>query len=246
MALSKDVRRLWSDEELRACVRAYFELQILAFPITADFVRVRERMMENCLKQRSDRSYDLRMKNISHVLGEIGYPTLDYYVAAPHVGRNITQRLQGIIAEIYGPRFDPLAYSEDFLKEVHEASNSIKRGQVPLVRGTRVPPRRTLYVTERFSRDPFVVAHVLMRADGVCEACQKRGPFRAMRDQQPFLEVHHVLPLSAGGPDTRDNATAVCPNCHRRLHYSSDKDEYRARLIGQVEELFDHEGAAPE
>ena len=28
------------------------------------------------------------------------------------------------------------------------------------------------------------------------------------------VEVHHIVPQKDGGPDTLDNAAAVCPNCH--------------------------------
>jgi hypothetical protein len=38
-------------------------------------------------------------------------------------------------------------------------------------------------------------------------------------DGSPFLETHHLIRLADGGPDTVENAVAVCPNCHRRLHY---------------------------
>ena len=31
-------------------------------------------------------------------------------------------------------------------------------------------------------------------------------------------DVHHVLPLSKGGPDSRDNMLCLCPSCHRKFH----------------------------
>ncbi|WP_196607201.1 HNH endonuclease [Pectinatus frisingensis] len=34
-----------------------------------------------------------------------------------------------------------------------------------------------------------------------------------------YLEVHHVIPLSKDVDDTADNAIALCPNCHRELHF---------------------------
>lgn len=36
---------------------------------------------------------------------------------------------------------------------------------------------------------------------------------------EPYLEVHHVIPLSQNGEDTLENAEALCPNCHREKHY---------------------------
>lgn len=31
-------------------------------------------------------------------------------------------------------------------------------------------------------------------------------------------DLHHVHPLSLGGPDTPENVVAVCPNAHRLVH----------------------------
>ena len=35
---------------------------------------------------------------------------------------------------------------------------------------------------------------------------------------KPFLESHHIVWLSKGGEDTVENSTALCPNCHRKMH----------------------------
>lgn len=32
------------------------------------------------------------------------------------------------------------------------------------------------------------------------------------------LQNHHVQPLAEGGADVVENAVALCPNCHRRMH----------------------------
>jgi 5-methylcytosine-specific restriction protein A len=60
---------------------------------------------------------------------------------------------------------------------------------------------------------------VLERASGICEQCNEDAPFKRKKDGTPYLEVHHRIPLSEGGFDTVGNAIAVCPNCHRELHY---------------------------
>lgn len=33
------------------------------------------------------------------------------------------------------------------------------------------------------------------------------------------VEVHHVLPLSWGGPDTAANRTPICPTAHSSVHW---------------------------
>jgi 5-methylcytosine-specific restriction protein A len=73
--------------------------------------------------------------------------------------------------------------------------------------------------TSVFRRNPDVVAEVLLRANGKCELCRADAPFVRAKDMSPYLEVHHRIPLSDEGDDSIENALALCPNCHRRLHY---------------------------
>ena len=80
-----------------------------------------------------------------------------------------------------------------------------------------------------FVRDATVVAYVLKQANGVCECCDGDAPF-IKGNGEAFLEVHHVKHLAEGGSDTIQNAVAICPNCHRELHYGAD----RCLLIGEL------------
>lgn len=83
-------------------------------------------------------------------------------------------------------------------------------------------PRKPEVVTTTtviFRRNPDVVAEVLYRAQGKCEDCKHEAPFNRASDGTPYLEVHHIDPLSEGGDDWVENAIALCPNCHRRAHY---------------------------
>jgi 5-methylcytosine-specific restriction protein A len=73
-----------------------------------------------------------------------------------------------------------------------------------------------------YERDPKVKAWVLQRANGCCENCGHDAPFKNA-DGKPYLEVHHIEPLSQGGADTTSNTVALCPNCHRALHFSVEK-----------------------
>jgi len=41
---------------------------------------------------------------------------------------------------------------------------------------------------------------------GVCADCGEKPK---------KLEIHHIIPQSMGGSDTRDNAVGLCPNCHQ-------------------------------
>lgn len=80
-------------------------------------------------------------------------------------------------------------------------------------------PQKQRAITTVFKRNPDVIAEVLFRANGICEGCEVTAPFERKADGTPYLEVHHKLPLSKGGPDMVGNAAALCPNCHRREHF---------------------------
>lgn len=94
-------------------------------------------------------------------------------------------------------------------------------------------PRRIEQKTYQYVRDPRVVAHALDRANGDCEACGANAPFvRLLPNGQPYLEVHHIVPLAEGGPDTIENVIALCPNCHREVHHGNGG--LKARLTHSV------------
>ena len=82
-------------------------------------------------------------------------------------------------------------------------------------------PKRIAVSTFAFERNPDVVAEVLARANGFCEApnCKMRAPFMRKSNGSPYLEVHHRKPLAEEGEDTVENAIALCPNCHRESHF---------------------------
>lgn len=72
-------------------------------------------------------------------------------------------------------------------------------------------------VSEVFDSDQIVSEYARRRAGGTCQLCNRPAPFRD-RDGEPFLEIHHIVPLAEGGQDSIENVVALCPNCHRRMH----------------------------
>lgn len=69
----------------------------------------------------------------------------------------------------------------------------------------------------QYNRDRFVNEYAKKRAQGVCQLCDQPAPFMNVKGE-PFLETHHIIPLSGGGADSVDNTIALCPNCHRKMH----------------------------
>jgi 5-methylcytosine-specific restriction protein A len=74
-----------------------------------------------------------------------------------------------------------------------------------------------------YQRSVIVRDYVLARAKGHCEACGTPAPFKTTRGR-PYLEPHHIRRLSDGGPDDPRFMGAVCPNCHREIHYGVEGD----------------------
>lgn len=106
-----------------------------------------------------------------------------------------------------------------------ELATSIRLDAPP--RGVTEPISQNRKVTV-WGRDPEVRAYAIKRAHGKCEYCH-RAPFNTPNGE-PFLEVHHVKQLADGGPDTVDNAVALCPNCHREAHFGTEKDAITKKL----------------
>lgn len=80
--------------------------------------------------------------------------------------------------------------------------------------------KKVLHSSYRYERSPYVRVLVLRRANGICERCNKPAPFLS-KNNKPFLEVHHSQFLSQGGDDVVSNCEALCPNCHRKIHFGA-------------------------
>ncbi|BDR78897.1 hypothetical protein K154307017_18300 [Clostridium tetani] len=80
-------------------------------------------------------------------------------------------------------------------------------------------PQKIKVISINFKRNSDVVVEVLKRANGFCEYCKEPAPFKRKSDNTPYLEVHHIIPLAKNGDDTVDNAVALCPNCHTKVHF---------------------------
>ena len=80
-----------------------------------------------------------------------------------------------------------------------------------------------------YQRSAIVRNYVLARAKGHCEACGTPAPFKTTRGRS-YLEPHHIRRLSDGGPDDPRFMGAVCPNCHREIHYGAEGVSLNAQL----------------
>jgi|ERR1700722_8367891 len=107
-------------------------------------------------------------------------------------------------------------------REIEENQESLARKH-PLTellrRAKKAKPRpaaRTAQTTS-YARDPNIAAAVKELAKGICDLCYSPAPFRNPKGE-PHLESHHIVWLAKGGDDILENAVALCPNCHRKMH----------------------------
>jgi len=98
-----------------------------------------------------------------------------------------------------------------------------------------LPPKSDLTAERRpisshaFIRNPDIRRQVLQRANGKCEWCMM--PSFTTSDGRPYLETHHVIPLSENGIDAESNVVALCPNHHREAHHGNRSAEMREALV---------------
>lgn len=143
---------------------------------------------------------------------------------------------------ILAPRAVPPVLCESHEELERESARLFREfsGEMP---AGQAAPKKIRGSVDQFVRDAAVVAYVLRVADGQCECCMNPAPF-AKRNGLPYLEVHHVLPLAAGGSDRASNAIAACPNCHRELHHGTKAADIVERLYSRIERLVrEHVGA---
>lgn len=220
---------IWSDEELRASVEVYIDM-LRKESKGEKFVKKRyyEQLSEEF--GRTAKSFEFRMQNISYIYSQLGRKWVSGLRPAKNVGPTNASKLQTFIAEIEGQSFN---YSVSF---DHKVGVLLEKKKLVPPLGVAQPTASYSQVTN-YERDPAVKAWIISQADGICECCEQTAPF-ITESGVPFLEVHHLKRLADGGSDTVANAVAICPNCHRELHYGTRKLEITDVLFSSIQRLL--------
>lgn len=218
----------WTEDELRASVAAYLEMQ-QQYRSRQSFTKTSYYNSLSAQFGRKPGAYERRMQNISYVLSLMGRDWLPGLKPQSNVGANVGGQLESMIAEAEGKSYVPMVAFEIEVRE------GLKRKTLLEPQGNPAPKATVSPVTQ-YQRDASVKAWVLREAGGVCECCNDPAPFNGA-DGTPFLEVHHVVKLADRGPDMITNAIAICPNCHRELHYGERAKDLVTAIYGKVERL---------
>jgi 5-methylcytosine-specific restriction protein A len=175
--------------------------------------------------RRSPKAFEYRFSNISSVLSKSGKSWIKGLNPLANVGSGVSLLIEQAFNEIE---------SKKNLTSINEIKNPKKENLVP---DGNANPGKTSISISNFIRNQEVVKWVKSNSNGVCESCQKYAPFLDINGG-PYLEVHHLKSLADGGTDTITNTVALCPNCHRELHFGSNSQNKKAKIYNLVKRLI--------
>ena len=218
----------WNDEELKATVESYVEMQRNEH---AGLFFVKKQYYRKLMQKfgRAEKAYELRMQNVSYVLSLMGRGWLAGLRPARNIDAAVAARIEKLLEQIEGHRRAPIAAFEAAAREQARHKN------LPRPRGNPSPKARRTAIMH-FQRDAVVKGWVLQQAAGVCECCEKPAVFNGA-DGLPYLELHYVRQLAEGGADMVSNAVALCPSCHAEIHHGANAPALVAWLYDNVDRL---------
>ncbi len=218
----------WSTDELLDTVKSYIDMwykQKLNIPF------IKMEYYKNLYNKygRSTSAFEYRMQNISYIFEMCNLGWVNGLKPAKHIGEKNIKILEKMIKENLTEKI----LLENFDKIVQ---GELKKEIIPLPKGNKRPSISEI-TTHLFQRDPKVKAWILKQSNGKCELCKNNAPFIG-KDGFPYLEVHHIKPLADGGSDTINNTVALCPNCHRMIHYGQNQSEIVHKLYKNIKRLI--------
>jgi 5-methylcytosine-specific restriction endonuclease McrA len=98
-------------------------------------------------------------------------------------------------------------------------------------------PNQVMQTIITYPRSNTLKNYVKRRSNCSCEMpnCNYIGFYK--NNGEAYIEVHHVIPLAEGGEDSIDNTVALCPNCHRAIHYAVNKEDMKQILLDYLRNL---------
>ncbi len=93
------------------------------------------------------------------------------------------------------------------------------------LKNTEPKIKRRLALT--ISRNTTIAKLIKEKSNYTCEICGEEGFL--MENGGKYTEVHHIEELSKSMKDSPKNLMAVCPTCHKILHYGTDFELIKGR-----------------
>jgi 5-methylcytosine-specific restriction protein A len=127
------------------------------------------------------------------------------------------------------------ASSNDYGRDGME---EMQRGISQFLNNPRATTEPEEYITEtvRRRRDSGVIQRVKKRFPHECMVRKCDNRF-TKPNGQPYIEAHHIIPISVGGLDIDWNIALVCAHHHRMAHFANEttKTDLRDYLLEAVE-----------
>ncbi|NOI27848.1 HNH endonuclease [Vibrio coralliilyticus] len=219
-------RKDWSEQELSETVDTYFKM---LYNDQNDIPYVKSILFQNLADKfgRTPKAFGRRMSNITHIMMLMDLPVVSGLGRLPNVGIKQAPIIERLISNRLKQPYIGVGLIDA------ETQSLVKAKTPPTKPEGDTSPITIETTTTIYKRSGKIKGWVIRRADGSCELCDDDAPFEK-EDGTPFLEVHHLTRLKDGGSDTVENCAALCPNCHRKLHHSSDRDMLTEELREKV------------
>lgn len=100
-----------------------------------------------------------------------------------------------------------------------------------------------------YPRNPVESIAAKEKSNYKCEMDNSHVTFISAKNQMPYMEAHHLIPMAAqdyyeNTIDFADNIVTLCPNCHRKIHHASlqEKAVMIDYLYQKHEKLYESHG----
>ena len=108
-------------------------------------------------------------------------------------------------------------------------------------------PRKINSSTSRYVRSAFEKQKALNLSNGKCQMPGCCHELFVNKNGEPYLEVHHIIPMNAQGNfesniDIADNMVCLCPSCHREVHHGKNAKEKVLSLYKTRREILSEKG----
>lgn len=118
-------------------------------------------------------------------------------------------------------------------EKVWRSENSVYRNDISefvyqeVIHETNEVKIQQLRERDVFSRNRKLALHRMQLSKYKCEFDSQHNLFISRYSQKPYLEAHHLLPISLQKEhnkslDVLDNIFSLCPFCHRAIHHAEN------------------------
>ncbi len=189
-------------------------------------------------------SLDFEPKNISHGATQF-FVTATKPSGIVLVGERTFLEFLDKTSKLTGTEVFPDVFDETYEKLSHETDDMVNAlkvlpreqviAQIRAQDPKNSPIQRRVYRSE-YVKDLKVVTLALQLANGICQLCEKPGPFEVAAGER-YLDIHRLIPFSEDPLDTPSIFAAVCPNCHRELHVGVNRTALHQQLFSKTREI---------